>query len=611
MHTQNDPPKPEGCPEAEELARFCIGKLSNDRLEAIAVHLGDCPGCESRMQQLGRESDVLVEALRHPREATTLDDEDRSRVTLLVEEIVRTNLPDRTAATRLRADGTPVQPGSDRIGQYRLLAKVGQGGMGVVYKALHHVLGKVVALKVLTAKRTENAESIRRFYREMKAVGKLQHPNIVAAHDAGEVEGVHYLTMEFVEGLNLSMLLKQHGPLRTADACELVRQAAEGLEHAHEHGLVHRDLKPSNLMLSKKGEVKVLDLGLALLQAEDYEAESLTATDQAGIGTADYMAPEQIGNAHGVDIRADIYSLGCTLYQLLTGRAPFSGPQYVTTMQKAYAHVNQPATPIGKHRADVPPALGVVIARMLAKSPDDRFASPAKLAAALAPFASGANLLALLSEEGIASDTARTQEIDESKVETAPFCNSSDTSPRASRRMREIATRHPMWLTGCGMIAILAGVGLWHSSGPLKVEPEEPKKPVVPRPGAKKKVLLEESDRDVAEWVLGLDGGVSVYSEPGKLYALKKVAQLPAEPFKLYAVTLSNNDKLTDDGLKNLAQLKRLGSLFIRDTQISDAGLVHLRGVKTLLHLEIQGTRVTDEGVKSLQQALPQCKIMR
>ena len=210
-----------------------------------------------------------------------------------------------------------------QIGQYRLLEKVRkQGGMGTVYKALHVLLMKVVALKVLPADRMTNEAAIARFRREMKAVGRLEHRNIVQARDAGEVDGTHYLVMEFIEGLDLASLLSYCGPVSIPDACEMIRQAAVGLQHAFEQGLVHRDLKPSNLILTPTGVVKILDLGLARLSDESSSANPLTEPGQF-MGTADYTSPEQAFGPHPVDVRADLYSLGMYTLSFDCGPSPF------------------------------------------------------------------------------------------------------------------------------------------------------------------------------------------------------------------------------------------------------------------------------------------------
>ena len=183
----------------------------------------------------------------------------------------------------------------------------------------------------------------------MKALGRLDHPSIVRAMDADDEDGTHYLVMEYVDGIDLSEVVRRCGPLRVPEACELIRQAASGLQYIHEHGCVHRDIKPSNLMLTPAGQVKVLDLGLALLLSEQPAGGELTGSGQA-MGTADYMAPEQILDSHGVDIRADIYSLGCTLYKLLVGRAPFSRCDRAGLYAKWDAQVHQPAPAIRELR---------------------------------------------------------------------------------------------------------------------------------------------------------------------------------------------------------------------------------------------------------------------
>ena len=187
----------------------------------------------------------------------------------------------------------------------------------------------------------------------MEAIGRLNHNNIVRATDAGEADGVHYLVMELIDGIDLARLVRLAGPLPVAAACELVRQAAVGLQYAHENGLVHRDIKPSNLLLSVNGELKISDLGLALLNRDERASGELTVTGQV-MGTADYMAPEQWEDSHAVDIRADLYSLGCTLYTLLAGRPPFAGPKHRSALRKMAAHAKELVPPITDHRADVP-----------------------------------------------------------------------------------------------------------------------------------------------------------------------------------------------------------------------------------------------------------------
>ncbi|MCY2990987.1 MAG: serine/threonine-protein kinase, partial [Planctomycetota bacterium] len=284
----------------------------------------------------------------------------------------------------------------EQFDEYRLLGKLGQGGMGAVYKALHTRLEKLVAIKVLPKERMQDRDAQSRFQREIKAVGRLNHPNLVQAYDAREIQGTTILVMEYVDGLDASALVRKLGPLPIADACELVRQAALGLQYAHQHDLVHRDVKPSNLMLNREGQVKVLDLGLARIRQDQANQQDLTSTGQM-MGTADYIAPEQVRDSHSADIRADIYSLGCTLYHLLAGRTPFNGEKYGSAFDKMLAHVQESPPSVLEFRKDLPQPLVVLVERMLAKRPDERFAVPGEVAAALASFTSGCNLAALVS----------------------------------------------------------------------------------------------------------------------------------------------------------------------------------------------------------------------
>jgi len=291
----------------------------------------------------------------------------------------------------------PSVPVPDQLGNYRILERIGSGGMGTVYKALHTKLRREVALKILPPERMDDPSSAARFLREMEAVGELDHPNIIRATDAAEVDGTHFLVMELAQGTDLHKLVATCGPLAAADACELIRQAAVGLEHAHEHGMVHRDIKPSNLILTSDGVVKVLDLGLARLRSGPAESEGLTESGQM-MGTLDYMAPEQADDARSVDIRADIYSLGCTLYKLLTGHAPFGGSEYDTPVRKMMAHAQKPPPPLWEHRSYLPKGLVQVVDRLLAKDPADRYATPGAVADALGPLTVGCNLSALVAK---------------------------------------------------------------------------------------------------------------------------------------------------------------------------------------------------------------------
>jgi len=259
------------------------------------------------------------------------------------------------------------------VGKYKLLGHLGTGGMSSVYLAEHRHMRRRVAIKVLPKNRVNDSSYLDRFYREARAAAALDHQNIVRAYDVDfdEEQNVHYFVMEFVEGTDLQVMVKQRGPLPYREAAEYIRQAADGLAHAHDVGLVHRDIKPANLLVDTRGTVKVLDMGLARFDEDDSTKASLTVAHEENVlGTADYLAPEQALNSHTVDRRADIYSLGCTLYFILTGHPPF--PEG-TLAQRLLKHQTTEPAPIVNDRADVPAELVEICSKMMAKKADNRF----------------------------------------------------------------------------------------------------------------------------------------------------------------------------------------------------------------------------------------------
>lgn len=261
------------------------------------------------------------------------------------------------------------------LGNYTLVDLIGAGGMGQVFKAEHRRMKRVVALKVLAAGKAQSKLALPRFQREVEAAAKLDHPNIVAAYDADEANGTHFLVMQFVDGQDLSSLVKENGPLDVSAALDCVMQIARGLQYAHGQGIVHRDIKPSNLLLDKQGCVKILDMGLARLMegAGELSAaappDELTGSGQV-LGTVDYMAPEQALNTRHADHRSDIYSLGCTLYYLLTGKPPYAGE---TPMERLLAHRERPIPSLTSECPEAPPALVAIFEKMMAKAPDQRY----------------------------------------------------------------------------------------------------------------------------------------------------------------------------------------------------------------------------------------------
>jgi serine/threonine-protein kinase len=267
------------------------------------------------------------------------------------------------------------------LGKYKLLRLLGTGGMSSVYLAEHSTLHNKVAIKVLPVKRVDQSSYLARFEREAQASARLNHPHIARAFDLDTSGSIHFIVMEYIEGQDLHARVKESGPLPVREAADFLRQAALGLQYAHDEGLVHRDIKPANLIVDKRGHLKILDLGLALANAEDEGDASLTREhDEKVLGTADFLAPEQARDSHKADRRSDIYSLGCTLFYLLVGKPPYHTGSLA---QRIRAHLNDPAPNILDFRSDVPPAIAELFFRMMEKHPDARQQSAQDVADAL------------------------------------------------------------------------------------------------------------------------------------------------------------------------------------------------------------------------------------
>jgi eukaryotic-like serine/threonine-protein kinase len=266
-----------------------------------------------------------------------------------------------------------------QVDRYLLLEMIGQGGMGRVYLARDTRLSRRVALKILSPERVCNPRAIARFQREARVGAQLQHENLVRIYDFGESKGRYFLVMEYIEGKNIGNVILEQGRMPPATAVRLVRQVALGLEHAHRKGLIHRDVNPYNILVTRDGTAKLADLGLAI----DLADEERVTRDGATVGTFDYVAPEQARHSRAADIRSDIYSLGCTIYHMLSGTVPFPGP---SLPEKVFAHQAVEPTPLDQMVPGLPKGLAEIVQRMMRKSPDERFATPLQVAQALEPY---------------------------------------------------------------------------------------------------------------------------------------------------------------------------------------------------------------------------------
>jgi tRNA A-37 threonylcarbamoyl transferase component Bud32 len=459
-------------PPAAKLAEFAQGKLPPAEADAIGQHLAACPACTAAVEKVSADSLFrLVQAARPT--------------------------PPPHDGTPPPGPGPSASPGApalppELVGhpRYTILRELGRGGMGVVYQARQTLLQRQVAIKVLNKSVLDRPGALERFQREVQAAGKLAHPNIVTAYDADQAGDLHMLIMEFVPGQSLAEVLHKKGALPVAQACNYVRQAALGLQHAHEKGMVHRDIKPGNLILTPQGQVKILDFGLAKVASERRPGKNLTTVD-AYLGTPEYSAPEQATDARSAKVQADIYSLGCTLYALLAGAPPF---REETVIQTILAHLEKEPLPLPELRPEVPERLWTVLAKMLAKKPEQRFQTPAEVAQALLPFCkAGAKTTAPGAAEKATAGDATAREVKvEPAVSDSPFqgldaetAAAKPVKPRPGRPAPRAAGKRK-WLAGAGVAAavllLLGLVGLWLGgvftvktpNGLLVVEVNEP-----------------------------------------------------------------------------------------------------------------------------------------
>lgn len=382
----------------------------------------------------------------------------------LAQELVRLDKLTRYQAAALLQG----KPKGLLLGNYVILDKLGQGGMGMVLKARHRRMERVVALKVLSPAVVKNSTAVQRFQREIKAAAKLSHPNIVAAHDADEAKGVHFLVMEYVPGRDLSALVKQRGPLPVDLAVQCIIQVAQGLRHAHEAGIVHRDIKPANLLLDNQGVVKILDMGLARIEGPGNQAgaapEELTQSGSI-MGTCDYMAPEQALNTKRADARADVYSLGCTLYYLLTGKAMYGGE---TLMEKMMAHQTEAIPSL----TNVPKKLQAAYSRMVAKKPEERLQTMVEVVT---------ELEASLPRPGTpAALSAWQKSLGGPRGSDEATIGDAENSRTPTRSVSEGRGKSLTLRVGAGVVALLLvalGVWLWPKSDTGKIADNAPTPP--------------------------------------------------------------------------------------------------------------------------------------
>ncbi len=535
------------------------------------------------------------------------------------------------------------------IDNYVILDTLDTGGMGLVFKALHRSMNRVVALKLLPAAMMSARDTVKRFQREVQAAAALSHPNIVAAYDAHQSSEIAYLVLEYVEGVNLFRLVKERGPLPVAVAANYVRQAATGLAYLHSRGIIHRDVKPANLILAEDGTVKLLDMGLVrFASAEDLSCVEMDQElTQAGIviGTVAYMSPEQALDTRSADQRSDIYSLGCTLFFLLTGRSLYHEE---TGMKTLLAHREQPVPTIREFCEEAPVSLDAVFRTMVAKRPADRLQTMSEIVAALdacvpglaanaAPVAAAGQggfsaksahfrsappcrwgrlrvalafaVLACVAVGGIylagiliriKSDKGNTDiYVDDphATIEVTP--NVGNPGASASR-----TKGHPPNVSKAGDFYSTEQGLSFHKAqapnGPPSLTGPENTKRVTP--GVNRAVSSELVERQVAIWAVRLAGEVTL--EDG---SFKNLNDLPASAFHVYGIDFDSDQVIDDALLGELIKFRppSLRGLDLTGTRITDKGLDGLGAIPRLIALGLADTQVTDEGVKILTSLPP------
>ena len=531
------------------------------------------------------------------------------------------------------------------LGKYKLMDVLGQGGMGAVLKAESTILRRLVALKVMATNLHDDGVARARFEREIAFSASLNHPNIVRAIDADQIGDRFFLVMEYFPGRDLKALVKEQGQVSVEFACECIRQAALGLQHAFEQGIVHRDIKPSNLLVARdqrtgRPVIKILDLGLARVahHAElgadgraDFEAADGGVTRSGQImGSPDYMSPEQAMSSSTVDIRSDIYGLGVTLFQLLCSELPYTGDN---VMEKLLERINKDAPPVSAYRPEISPVLVHIVARMLHRDPAQRFQTPAEVAAVLESFAANPNspedqsaaepapspVLDLPTLDAQADETLNVfmNDLNSEAVVVAEPAVASRPVPQ--RRKKGIA---PLAISLGTALAIVTVVlfALSQGSGPpekkspdrkataksSKAAPDNGKAVAVSQEVPTQNIAVlpppdtfQTADAALTAWARRVAHDVRVETATGE-FVVTQAEPLPPANFSLVGINLSGVQVLSPDDLRLLATGKSLRHLNLSGGRLRDAQLRALARLKELQFLDISSTMVTDEGLASL-----------
>lgn len=534
------------------------------------------------------------------------------------------------------------------IGKYKLLELIGTGGMGAVFKAIRPDIGRVVAVKVLKPRSLKKSTGVPRFLREIQSAATLDHPNIVRAYDADEANGTYLLVMEYIEGRDLKNYITSDQPMSLPWICECMRQAALGLQHAAENGMVHRDIKPANLMVCQADSqlhpvVKILDFGLARFVSETEEDGGLTRVGQA-VGTPDYIAPEQAQNSKSADVRADIYSLGCTFFELLTGQIPFPTENLT---EKLLQRVSQEAPRVRTLRPEIPREIDEIVARMMRRNPAERYATPAELAAVLWPHSLAGQSRARTGDAGSSGSADQQSDWEFACKDFQKFIGNLSDDSRGSEGSRSngvasspsgislggsvefSSNRNPGDRRFWRVTSIVGGLGLLALAiaffAPRSRPSGGPQSPE--RESARRSKAVDDGQGDADEspetglLVDLLSAGLSLQVEvPARtrgsqpwphetsssprrhVLEVDHPWELPKSLDAVVGVTAQLSPLISNDILERLRELPRLESVSLTGcSRLNDSSLVPLGRLKSLRNLALVDIPISDKGISELK----------
>lgn len=664
----------EKCPSDAELRDFSLGKLSLNEADRIADTSDTCAECETFITQVeSQSSDRLIDELLGSSGDVRFQNESELQQAIRQVESIPTSRADSSGQTVNLQGSNEETKSSDHVaqpvdvpmqfGEYVVTEVLGRGGMGVVYRGHHTRMKRDVAIKVLPVVTLKNQTSDDRFHREVEAAAKLLHPNIVTAFDAGQHGETTYLVMELVDGQDLGALLKEQGPLPIETAIDYIRQAARGLQYAHEQGVVHRDIKPSNLLVDSSGTIKILDLGLASIADGSDSQEQLTQSGQV-MGTVDFMAPEQAKETHAATAQSDIYSLGCTLFRLLTGKPLY---ECDTIINKLLAHANNPIPKLTDIRQDVPPELYQVFQKMVAKHPHERQTTMALLIEELDACELETRTSMPRSEFTIV-DTGPKDKVRHRKSASGKrTVQNAGETPVQTGRASSVFPRVALGLLGGGIALAAIIMCLPTKNGTIQIEINDPaievtvnengyriqglEDDVEIKPGdhtlhvkrddivfdtekftvtKNNKVVVRveyidgtlrvvssdrelgsrraimtitdtKANRNAARWVFSFGGYVHIITNEGEIQKLTNAKEIPAEPFQVQSISFTNIPQVADADFTPLRGLTELLTISFTNSNIGDAALENLKDCRKLEKINcIDCTQLTDAGLAHL-----------